>query len=627
MLQTMRDLAKSWVFKSLMMFLIVSFGIWGIGDIFRGNPQQRAVAKAGSIEITVQELEREFQFTMPEARKVYGPDLTAQQARQQGVLDRALGVLTERAVFTQNARKLGLDVGDRDELARVSERPDFRNPDGSFDFHKLQQVLDRAGMSERFFLDSEEQDAERHLITGAIADNVLTPKTMLDDLTRARGGKRILEVLTLNDNSVASAAVPTDDVLREYHKQHGEAFTAPEYRAITVATLAVDDVMKDIAVSDADLKAAYDGRGAEITEPERRDIVQAVTQDEAKAKALASSAQSDGNLSLAAKSNGMSVVALDSVDEKTILPELYTTVFGMDEGKIAGPVKSPLGWHVIQLKKIHLGGKPTFEAAKETLRDMLKRERAADEIARLGNQLDDALAANKPLDEIAASMKLRIVKIPAVDGNGKNADGKAAAEIPAPQDVLKAAFGQAAGETSQVIDDRKGNYVVVKTDDVTPSQVRPFEQVAGKVAEAWKAEQQAKTAVTEINKIAASLRDGKDVKSYAARSGVDIRVSKPISLLGDTDKEVPASAIPDVLKMKKGDVITASSAGKHYALRLAEIVPADTSKPDEGAANLSYELDDRLPLDVLEQYSNALHKLYPVRVNADLMDMLRKQGG
>ena len=60
MLQTMRNLTQSWVFKGLMLILVISFGIWGIGDIFRGNPMQRIVAKSGKISVTVESLRNNF---------------------------------------------------------------------------------------------------------------------------------------------------------------------------------------------------------------------------------------------------------------------------------------------------------------------------------------------------------------------------------------------------------------------------------------------------------------------------------------------------------------------------------------------------------------------------------------
>ena len=626
MLQNMRDLAKSWVFKTLMMLLIVSFGIWGIGDIFRGNPQQRAVAKVGGVPIVVQELEREFQAGMPEARKALGPDLTAQQARQMGVLDRTLNMMIEESAFQQDAHKLGLDLSDVALLDQIAAQPEFRNKDGSFNKQLWQRILQKSGFSERYFLDTEKQNEARHLLVQAIVQNVTTPKLVLNDLFHARGAKRVAEILALDDSALESDTPPDDAALQAYYQQHGSSFTAPEMRAITIAKLATDSVTKDIVVSDEDVKKAYELRTAELTLPEQRDLVQIVTQDEAKAKDLAAAAEVDGNLAAAAKAKGLTVSTLDRVDEKTILPELYTSIFALAEGQISPPVKSALGWHVVEVKKIHKGGKTTFEAAKEKLRDTLRREQSADAVARTVNELDDALAGNHPLEEIADGMKLRLVKIPSLDAQGKTPEGKEPREFPARAEVLKAAFGQAAGETSQVIDDTKGGYVVVRTDEVVPSQVRPFAEVKAKVEAAWTVEQQAKVAAVKVEDIAKALRDGKKMSSFAAESGVEIRLSKPVSALGDEDKSLPAALMPQILALQKGDVTTAVDGPRHYVVRLAEIIPVDPAKKENVPRRLVDELDDRLPLDILDQYSKFLHQRFPVTVDQDLLEMLKKQG-
>ena len=37
MLQALRSTVGSWIVKILFVLLILSFGVWGIGDIFRGR--------------------------------------------------------------------------------------------------------------------------------------------------------------------------------------------------------------------------------------------------------------------------------------------------------------------------------------------------------------------------------------------------------------------------------------------------------------------------------------------------------------------------------------------------------------------------------------------------------------
>src|SRR3954451_16885084 len=60
MMDTMRNAAKSWVAKLLIGMLAVSFGVWGIADVFRGATTS-SLATVGKQEITGDQYTRAFQ--------------------------------------------------------------------------------------------------------------------------------------------------------------------------------------------------------------------------------------------------------------------------------------------------------------------------------------------------------------------------------------------------------------------------------------------------------------------------------------------------------------------------------------------------------------------------------------
>jgi peptidyl-prolyl cis-trans isomerase D len=626
MLQTMRHLAQSWIFKTLMLFLVISFSIWGIGDIFRGNPLQRTVAKSGKMSITVQVLDHAFEQALARARQMFGPDLTPEQARQMGLLDQTLDNLIEHADIEQDVDKLGIDVSDQTLLDQLAMRPQFRDKDGHFDKKLLRQMVANSGMSERGFLDTARKEMAQQQLFDALQSDGKIPQTIVDNIYRARGQKRILDVVTVKNASFTDIPAPDAEVLNAFYQQNAAKFVAPEYRGLTIAILSTDDLAKDITISDEDLKKEYDTRATELARPERRDLVQVVLQDEGAAKQLASAAKSGGNLAAAAKSKGHDAVPLDQVDQKTLLPELAKSAFALQAGQVSEPIKSSLGWHVVQVKKIYAAGTPDFDSAKDQLRVTMKHDQAIESATRLVNQLDDQLAAGHALEDIADGMKLRLVKIPAVDANGKMPDGADPVELPDREDVLKAAFGQASGETSPVLDDRKGDYIVVRTDEVATAAVPPFDKIKDRVTAEWKAAEQAKRSEAEADQIVKAMRDGKPAASFAAQKGVEVRVSKPVSLLGDTDADLPQTVLPQVFKMKKGEVVAMPLPDRQLILRLTDLVDAD---PAGNAAwsRVAGELQGQMPNELTDQYIKYLRVIFPVEIDRNLLDSLRQQGG
>ncbi len=628
MLQSMRQMAHSWVVKALMILLVVSFGIWGIGDIFRGNPLKRTVAKAGSTVITVQDLNREFEQTLAQARRMMGPDLTARQAKQIGLLDNALNALIERATVDQATAKLGIEVSAESVIRQMASLPQFQDKDGKFDKQRFRDALRQAQVGEHNFIEQERLNLSRHQLVDVFLKSAATKpqRFIVDTLAAARGQKRVLDVIAVSTAAMADIPEPDDKALREFYRQHDKLFTAPEYRALTVASLSTEDMAKDIAVTDEQVRKEYDEKGDQMARPERRDLLQTVLQDEGKAKLLAEAARASHDLASAAKHMGYDTVPLPQTDASSLLPELSKPLFALNDGDISAPIKSPLGWHVMQVRKIYPAGKPAFESVAAQLRDTMKRDQAIETASRLVNTLDDNLAANHGLEDIADSLKLRLVKIPPVDAGGNTADGKPPAEFPYKQDVLKAAFNLNAGETSPIMDDKNGNYYVVRVDDVTPSGLKSFESVARDAAAAWKADEQTKKAAAEAETIAQGLRDGKTASTFAAQKGVDIRVSRPISLLGDHDDGLPPTLDPQILKMKKGEVIVAPLPGKQMVLRLIDVIAATPQEIEAARPKIAAELADRMPGELLDAYLRYLRVVYPVKINHDVLESIARQG-
>jgi len=242
------------------------------------------------------------------------------------------------------------------------------------------------------------------------------------------------------------------------------------------------------------------------------------------------------------------------------------------------------------------------------------------------NQLDDSLAANKPLEDVADSLKLRLIKIPAIDAQGMFMEKAKVEPFPAHEEAMRTAFGLSAGETSQVIEDKKGNYVVVRVDDVMPSQVRPFDKVKDLVVRAVDANRRAEKAAAKAEEIAKAVREGKKLSAFAAERGIEVRYSKPISLLGEIDEKLPRSAYPQIVKMKQGDIITAADADQHYVLRLSDVHQVDPTQTSANRTKVIDALKNDLPIETAEQYELSLHQRTPVRIDQELLESLKKQG-
>lgn len=624
MLQSMRHMAKSWIFKSLMLILVVSFGVWGVGDIFRGNPQSRKVAKVGSIAITVQALDQAFKEALVQARQMIGFELSEQQAKQTGLLDNVLEGLINRTLIDQDVERLGIDVNEKVIIQHLAALPQFQK-DGQFDRDLFRQRLAQIRMTEHDLVTQSKQEMARQQLMNTVANIGKIPQAVIDAVYEARGQKRVFDVITLKNNGVKTPE-PEEKILKEFYSQNPQRFTAPEYRSLTIVRLSTDDVLKDTHPDEDELKKAYENNPGLYAQPERRDILQVIIQDEARARQLADAIKSGRDLVHAAKMTGHTVVPVNGVEESTLLPEIAKPIFTLKVGESTGAIETPLGWHIAQLQKIIPGSKKSFNEVKTQLRETVRRDRAVDAATRIVNQMDDELAAGHALEDIADTLKLRLVKVPPVDNAGRTAEGKEPSEFPHRDDVLKAGFDQNAGESSPIMDDKKGSYFVVRTDEIVPSSVQPFDEVKGRIAASWKIQEQAKLAGEEARKIAQGLRDGKKPSSFAAQSGVEVRVSKPVSLLKDADPDISPTVAPQMFKMKKGEVSIAPLADRQMILRLAEIIDVNRDANAAAKGQVTDALSRHMPQELGEQYVRHLRTLFPVKIYQETLSDMRERG-
>src|SRR3546814_20746357 len=87
MLQVLRKSASSIVIKVLFLLLVVSFAIWGIGDMFHFGGGSDTAAEVGDREISGTELSNAFR---QELNRLRPPNIDSEQAQKLGVVDKVL---------------------------------------------------------------------------------------------------------------------------------------------------------------------------------------------------------------------------------------------------------------------------------------------------------------------------------------------------------------------------------------------------------------------------------------------------------------------------------------------------------------------------------------------------------
>lgn len=636
MLQELRDKAKSFVSYTMLILLVISFGIWGVGDVFRNGGHKDWVAKVGDAKITPQMLQREFNNQVARLQAMVGPEFTAKKAMALGLGDQALQQLITTLTVDQEAARMGLSVSNQRIVQLLEETPQLRNKDGSFNKALFRTILAREGVDEAGFFATQRQIAARNMLLRSIGNQMTVPEYALTEIAKAAAQKRVAELVQIQTAALAVAPPPDATVLQKFYEANKENYQTAETRSFEVLTLTPADI-KGIALTDDEVKAAYAAQKSAFVVPEKRTIIQAVFADEAKANAFAAKGTlmnpppaakatvkgktkptpaapetpktSEETFEQAAKAAGVESVKLEGVSRADLPAPLATAIFASPISEtFSKPVKTDLGWHVFVVRAIIAGKTMGFAEAEKAVREKVQQEKAAQTIGETANKIDDMLAANKPLSEIATSLALPLQKVGPVDASGNGAN------IPFKNQTLQTAFHTNQNETSPVVEAAAGGYLVVHTSQVTPPHILPFAAVKDKVAVAWAQSQRVQQAASIAKTIAEKLKAGAPLTSI---SGAAIRTttSPPVTEDAVKQHDVPREALTPLFTMNKGEVAVVGTAQGDVVLRVKAIIQADAKEVEARKAALKESLAQEYTGMTMDNFTAALSKTIPVEVD------------
>src|SRR5277367_187959 len=148
MLRGMRKASSNWLGKIIMAVvmgvLIISFGVWGIADIFRGFGQS-TLAKVGGTEISTEQFRQTYTDRLQQIGRQFGRPLTMDQARAFGLDRQVLQQTIAEAALDEEARRLGLAQSNDETMRMIFNDPNFKGVNGAFDPARFQSVLRQFG--------------------------------------------------------------------------------------------------------------------------------------------------------------------------------------------------------------------------------------------------------------------------------------------------------------------------------------------------------------------------------------------------------------------------------------------------------------------------------------------------
>ena len=608
-------------------FLVISFAIWGIGDIFRGFGRS-TVAKIGRTEITVEQFRSIYSDRLQQYSRQAGRPIGPEQARQLG-LDRVLiGQIVSEILLDERARALGLSLSDAEVAKQITTDPAFQGLNGQFDRARFEQVIRNAGFTEGRFVAEQRRRLLRRELAGTIATGLSAPKALVEAASRYENEQRSIEYVLLDRAQAGEIASPSPEALAKFFEERKILFRAPEYRKLVVVSLIPAEQARWIEISDADLKRAYEERRARYVTPERRHVLQ-IDFPNAEAASVAAERVAKGtSFSDIAKELGKNEKDIDlgTVTKAAMIDRAAAdAAFALKEGEVSAPVQGRFGTVLVRVLKIEPEQVRSLEQVAGELKQELAVARAKAEVFDVYNKIEDARAEGKPLAETAANLKLEARTIEAVDRSGRD-PAAMPVNLPDAQRLLPMAFTTDVGVERDPLQFQDG-YVWFDVIGITPSRERPLDEVKEQVETRWRDQEIATRLNAKAAEIVDKLKAGATLAEVATADHLKLEILTGLKR-GDGSGPLSAAAVDAVFRTAK-DAVGAAEArepGEQVVFRVTDILVPPLDMASDEVKRTVDSLNRSLSEDLLSEYIARLESEVGVTINQNALNQVVSGG-
>lgn len=624
MLGGLRRAGQTWLGRAivavLFSILIVSFAIWGIGDIFRGR-SRTTVATIGSAEISAETLRNAYQAEvqrLSRGQRMITPD----QARQFGIDAQVLNRLIGEAALDAKANAMRLGVSDEAVARSITEEPAFRGADGRFDRELFEGALRRAGLNEAGFVREQRQSLRRAQIAEALTGDLVVPLAAREAAHRYGAERRGAAFLVLPAAGIGDGPAPSEEELRSFYEDRKASFRAPEYRTINLLVLSPDSAAQPGSVSDEEARARYEQTKAQrFSTPERRTLQQIEFPTRTEAEAALRRIREGASFEAIAAERGVADAALTLgtfARRELVDPAVAAAAFSLEQGAVSDPVEGRFGIVLLRVAAVEPEAVRSYEQAAAELKREIALERARSQIGEVHDRIEDLRAQARPLADIAKETRLSLAVTPPLTRDGRDKAGAPVPALPERDALLNAAFAADVGSDNEPIRTPAGGYVWYEVAGIEPARDRQLDEVKEQVLALWRTDQAARRLADQARGLVQRLDAGESVEAVAASLGLQ---AKTVADLGRAaPKEgLTSQAVAQIFATPVGRAGSASATEGRVVFKVTDAVVPPFVTTTREAERIGQQFQAYLADDLLAQYLAQVQRELGVAVDPQMM--------
>jgi peptidyl-prolyl cis-trans isomerase D len=498
-----------------------------------------AVVTVDGDTVSAVTFDRAYRAAVEQTRQMAGDRWTEELPKVLRLREQVVERLIDERLVAKGAAREGIQVSDQ-ELADQIMRIGAFQEGGRFSRDRYVRLLamTQPPMTPTDFEGEYRAELVRQRLQALIVEGAKVSETEARqawevDRSKVRAGYLLVTAGT------GETLAATDAELETYYKAHPAEFTQPERRKVIAAVLPTASVPAP-TVTDADVEGAFKARRSQFEQPARTRVSHilvkvpmvggSAAEDQAKARAESALTRVRGGADFAQVAREMSEDAstasrggdLGLIGQGELVPEVDKAIQGLKPGEVAGPLRSPFGYHVLKVFEVVPATRKELKEIAPTLRATLAAE------GQMKAHRDKAQDAQKALlvasDFAADARKLGLT----VREAGPLRRGDPIEGIGGVAEASDAIFTLPPDGVSGPVR-VPGGLVIFRLVGIEPSRLLPLDQARPDVLRAVRRQKALEQAKGQAEKLAEAVRKGEDPRALVRQGGATYSEVGPFS--------------------------------------------------------------------------------------------------
>ena len=635
-LKSFRNASHSFAIKILFTAIILSFCLWGVGDIIRNYNASKAVFTVNNKRVTVEQFLRAFSHEKQQVQNMSSKPLSDEEISKLDIKGAVLEKLLNALVLECAYEKLGIIVPKKSLTELIYSLPQFQS-NGGFDSRIYTQLLRRSGMTESAFLNDIKENIARTQLLHPIMAGYKTPQIIKNMLVNDFVAQRNILVARFRIDAVIGNEKYSDDELKKYYEENKEKYTVPETRDVSVMVIDYSKAAGTLTVDEEEVERVYQETKDLYIQAETRDVERycfATASDAEKAWRLMNKGETKEKIEKLLTSK---IHTLEKSQKKDYSTKIGSEIFKLRAGETTGVNKIGDKFYIYKLVHINKAKQRTKNQIKDEIREEMRNEKLNstefyNKRKEISNTIDDSLGAGKTLDQVANDTGMPIERLSGDRTAIEN--GKLKAEIADEEirsQVVQAIFETDEGQVSTMIEspnDETKAYVVC-VNKIRQKHEQQFEEIRTKIKRdyaRYKGDNKIQAKLDEIKELEQgaieTLKERYKPKRYVLTKK-EVHLSTDDSKLANLLKGIPTKEMLAQVasNLKVGEIMYKKVNDNEYVvIGLEGITEANK---DEETEKLLDNYEQRVNKSMIAEVSvTAFKSNQQIKIQHDLIDKI-----